>query len=112
MDRYFPEARAIDPRTCGCTECIVGFYVPANEWFRSANAADVQAFITGEVGDHTYESNPVAFVIENTSEFQDLSAHRFIAALNAKMQAKAPKLAAKINVDEFASEPDSADRWV
>lgn len=41
--------RAIDPPDCGCTECIVGEYVPV----RSANAADVARMFTGDASNHT-----------------------------------------------------------
>lgn len=40
---------AIDPYECGCTECIVGEYVP----LRSATADQIAALLRGELGNNT-----------------------------------------------------------
>lgn len=40
---------AIDPKGCGCTECIIGEYVPMDE----ASALEWLRVLTGDIDNHT-----------------------------------------------------------
>lgn len=40
---------AIDPTGCGCTDCIVGIYIPLHQ----ANGDQIQALLLGVVNDNT-----------------------------------------------------------
>ena len=53
-ERYFPKALAVDPSGCGCTECLIGEYVPSETWFALATPEDVKALLDSEVGNNTY----------------------------------------------------------
>lgn len=44
---------AIDPYDCGCTECIIGEYVPL-KYATDDNIADL---LSGRLDDHTYEGS-------------------------------------------------------
>jgi hypothetical protein len=44
---------AIDPYDCGCTECLVGEYVP----LRAATAMQIAALLRGELGNNTGSYN-------------------------------------------------------
>jgi len=44
-----PARLAIDPVGCGCTECLIGEYVP----LECATADDVTALLTGQIADHS-----------------------------------------------------------
>lgn len=52
--RHFPDVLAVDPKDCGCTECLIGEYVPLVKWFASALPGDVIALIEDEVGNNTH----------------------------------------------------------
>lgn len=40
---------AIDPRGCGCTECLTGEYVPIDE----ADAEQIRQLMLGRIADHS-----------------------------------------------------------
>lgn len=46
---------AIDPRGCGCTECIIGEYIPAEK----ATREHLRLLAVGEMANHTYEQGTV-----------------------------------------------------
>ena len=43
---------AIDPRGCGCTECLIGEYVPIDE----ADAEQIRLLMLGRIADHSYST--------------------------------------------------------
>jgi hypothetical protein len=44
-----PNPRAIDPPGCGCTECLIGEYVPLDR----ATNTQIRQMTAGEIADHT-----------------------------------------------------------
>lgn len=56
MDKAFPDILAVDPVNCGCTECIIGEYVPQRRWEAEATPADLAAFLSDEVRNNTYDT--------------------------------------------------------
>lgn len=48
---------AIDPVGCGCTECLIGEYVPLD----SARSSDIQRLLRGEIHDNTHGGWIVSF---------------------------------------------------
>lgn len=65
VEPQFPGALAVDPEGCGCTECIVGEYVPEERFILSASSADLRDFASGKLGNNTY--GHVKDVFENIS---------------------------------------------
>ena len=59
---YFPDILAVDPSDCGCTECIVGEYVPETQWAENALPGDVIAVLNGTVKINSYPEDPYQFV--------------------------------------------------
>lgn len=49
------KASAIDPRGCGCTECIVGEYVPAED----ATREHLRRLAVGDMTNNTYQPGTV-----------------------------------------------------
>jgi len=74
ITRAFPNILAVDPMGCGCTECIIGEYVPQGQWGAKANAADLAAVLRGDVRNNTYDSL-YELVIGNS--YSTLSASEF-----------------------------------
>lgn len=72
--RAFPNILAVDPTGCGCTECIVGEYVPEEVWCASATASDLAEFITGRV---TNNSLTGTFQLVMNGWFSTRSAREF-----------------------------------
>lgn len=57
-----PKVIAIDPPGCGCTECIIGEYVP----LESANDQQVLGLLTGRIDSHLYEGTEVEITSTTT----------------------------------------------
>lgn len=76
MNRAFPHIVAVDPTNCGCTECIVGEYVPLQDYLERANAHDLMAIIEEDVTLHTYAPSVLDFILNEC--FQTESAQRFV----------------------------------
>ncbi len=55
----------IDPRGCGCTECIIGEYVPLDE----ATTGQVLALMNGELGNATSEEFTLSTTITGSPPF-------------------------------------------
>ena len=72
--KAFPDILAVDPTGCGCTECIIGEYVPQEIWEEKATAADLAAVLTGEVSNHTSQS---LLYLVITNVFRTKSADEF-----------------------------------
>lgn len=53
--RSFPDVLAVDPNGCGCTECLIGEYVPFERWVALATPGDVKALMVGDVKNNTYD---------------------------------------------------------
>ena len=54
MTRTRPEwPLAIDPEGCGCTECIIGEYVPLEQ----VTSTEVARLLLGTIGNHTHLTN-------------------------------------------------------
>jgi hypothetical protein len=51
MNERYDNATAIDPQGCGCTECLVGEYVPLER----ATNRQIQRMLKGKLDDHTGE---------------------------------------------------------
>lgn len=75
IEKAFPDILAVDPTGCGCTECIIGEYVQYDIWEKKATAADVAAFLTGDVRNNTYDST---LEIILRSWFDEESANEFV----------------------------------
>jgi hypothetical protein len=64
MDQpYYPDILAVDPDGCGCTECIIGEYVPQNQWIQNANLLDVVRLLRGDVRNNTYNEDSYDLVM-------------------------------------------------
>jgi hypothetical protein len=72
--KAYKKILAVDPAGCGCTECIVGEYVPADQWKWQATDGDIKALLLQRVANHT--DVDLTALIEET-EFSDDSALRF-----------------------------------
>ncbi|WP_114906802.1 hypothetical protein [Ornithinimicrobium murale] len=55
---------AIDPRGCGCTECLVGEYIPA----QSATREHLRLVATGRMRNNTYSDGTVTLRPPMSSE--------------------------------------------
>lgn len=81
--RAFPDILAVDPSTCGCTECIIGEYVNEDEWLEKANVYDVAAIVSGDVGNNTYNST---FDLVMGNYFSDYKIQDFIRKLKEQIE--------------------------
>ena len=83
--RAFPDAVAVDPRNCGCTECLIGEYVNLGDWEDRATAADVAAVLSGEVSNHTYSS---LFDLVFNTYFSEDSANDFVRRAKESLESE------------------------
>jgi hypothetical protein len=60
---------AIDPPGCGCTECIIGEYVPLDE----ATPAQIADLLAGRIVDNTNSSTEFTVTIRVTAENDGLT---------------------------------------
>ena len=99
IEPYYPNILAVDPTDCGCTECLIGEYVPSGMWAIFANAADVAAVLSGKVHNNGYET--LHDLVFRTS-FGDDTAVRFVK--NA--QEKLIELAHLIDLEEIVQKSE------
>ena len=69
MTAYYPKIDAVDPSGCGCTECLIGEYVPWDVWTQNATVEDVTNFINGTVRNNTYNDKAFLEVHQNLNDF-------------------------------------------
>lgn len=82
-DKAFPGILAVDPYDCGCTECIIGEYIPEGRYVRDATAGDLAAVISGEVRLNTYSEDVLDFILSNA--FETWSARDFVTAVKKEL---------------------------
>lgn len=68
-------AIAVDPPNCGCTECIIGLYVPLHK----ATDEQVAGALVGALADHTGGSEPD----DTVTEVQRYAAARLLGTEDA-----------------------------
>jgi len=88
MDQpYYPDILAVDPDGCGCTECLIGEYVPQNQWVQNANLLDVLRLLRDEVRNNTYTPDTYELVmsdlygIDGISDLRVALSHEVSAAI-------------------------------
>ena len=77
----FPDLFAIDPRGCGCTECLVRTYVPEEDFLLDANKGDMLRLMRGEIRFNYSGETVTSFMFSNS--FETESARDFISEIQA-----------------------------
>jgi len=75
---FFPDALAIDPEDCGCTECIIGEYINENRFAAFATKGDLIRVVTGDIKFH-FDTTAAEFIFNRTHE--TASARDFVREL-------------------------------
>jgi len=76
--RFNDDYMAVDPDGCGCTECLIGEYIPEQNWTPYATAGDVAAVVRGDISNHTHGTD---FGLVFHTSFSDREAANLVTAL-------------------------------
>lgn len=86
---------AVDPVRCGCTQCIVGDYIPEENW--EPRSGDIYGLVSGGISNHTNNSD---FGLVFQSSFKDYAAKQFITEMEEEFDSV---VGYAINLDQIAS---------
>lgn len=93
--RFNDEYVAVDPNRCGCTECIIGLYIPEQDWTPYAQSGDISAVLSGDIGNNIGGTD-FSLVFQN--HFRNESAREFIKELEDEFD----ELVRYMDIDDLA----------